>query len=301
MSIKVETPEFLIWAIEHACLVRGLLDGSDPERAERQLRAARAVSEARRDGRVFEGLCVDPPLAFRSDDALQVYGGLAAVEAACRDCPANALAAGDAAFLAGCLGYVPLPLDARPLHDAVERASVAHSRQPRRTSPPWYGLWLDGPLEGERLFDTWQILNAAQEDERRRFAALAEFLTGLNSAFNSGARMHVTLFPRGTVENGKWRLVPHCQNCKAEWAAAVSRPCVVCGHEGRPAGEQVRMARGKRPYYPLNRLLGEQQAAAFLVRYATFRAQQQSPDQAQSQPLPAPPDSPPGGSGSAAC
>ena len=42
----MNTPEFLIWALEYACPIRGFQNGSDPERTERQLRAARAVSEA---------------------------------------------------------------------------------------------------------------------------------------------------------------------------------------------------------------------------------------------------------------
>ena len=72
----MDTPEFLVWAIEHTCPSADMQDGSDPERTERQLRAARAVSDARREGRVFEGLCVNPPDGFRIDDALAVYGGL---------------------------------------------------------------------------------------------------------------------------------------------------------------------------------------------------------------------------------
>lgn len=289
----MDTPEFLIWAIEQVCPVRGLMDGSDPERAERQLRAARAVSDARRERRVFEGLCVDPPGGFRIADALQVYGGLAAVEAACRACTANVLAAGGAPVLAGCFGYVPLPLDARPMQEVLERAITEKSRQAIGTSPRWYGLWLESPLGGERLIDTGLILDAALQDERCRYSAVLEFRSALNSAFQSGARMHVKLFPRGSVANGKWRLVPHCQRCKAEWTAAGSHRCVVCGHAGRPAADQPRMARGKRPYFPLNRLMGELPAAEFLVRYAASRTQPESPDQAKNRPPPAPPDNPP--------
>src|SRR5688500_13967593 len=90
-ALLMDTPEFLVWAIEYRCSIRGLQDGSDPERTERQLRAARACRDARREGRFFEGLCVDPPYGFRVDEALAVYGGKATVEAACRECPANAL------------------------------------------------------------------------------------------------------------------------------------------------------------------------------------------------------------------
>jgi len=98
----VDTPAFLVWAIECSCPVRGFQNGSDPERTERQLRAARAVSDARREGLVFEGFCVNPPNGFRVDDALAVYGGVAAVECACAGCAANALAHASHESLAGC-------------------------------------------------------------------------------------------------------------------------------------------------------------------------------------------------------
>src|SRR4051794_22497154 len=104
----MDTSEFLIWAIEYSCPVRGSENGDDSERVERQLRAARAVSDARREERVFEGFCVEPPSAFRIDDALAVYGGIAAVERTCQGCPANAVARISAASLAGCFGIVSM-------------------------------------------------------------------------------------------------------------------------------------------------------------------------------------------------
>src|SRR5204862_6701031 len=89
--LPMDTPEFLLWALEYSCPIRGFQDGSDPERTERHLRAARAAGDAGLEGRVFEGLCVSPPSGFRIADALAIYGGLSAIEQACRDCPANAL------------------------------------------------------------------------------------------------------------------------------------------------------------------------------------------------------------------
>ena len=294
----MDTPEFLVWAIETTCPVRGLQDGSEPERTERQLRAARAVSDARREGRVFEGLCARPPHGFRIEDALAVYGGLPAVESACGHCPVNALAGSYASepSLAGCYGLVPLPADPRAVHDAIERGmEIAAPREAFAARPRWYAMWLDSPLWAERLLQTWQILDAATVEDPDCQRAMTELMLGLNTAFHAGARVHVTLFPRGRVASGKWQLVPHCQRCKAEWTEAGSRCCGVCGHVGRPAAEKQRMARGKRPYFPLDRLLGERQAAEFLVKYAAFRAGRQSPDQAESRPPPARRDNPPAG------
>jgi hypothetical protein len=292
----MDTPEFLIWAIEHTCPIRGTQNGSDPERTERQLRAARAVSDARREGRVFEGLCVHPPNGFRIDDALAVYGGLLAVEAACGGCPANALGPGQPAALAGCFGIVPLPVDPRPVHAAIELAA-AKAAVVRRlaTQPRWYGLWIESPLADQGLQEVGRVLESAEVQDHACRRALAEMMTGLEAAHREKTRLHVRLFPRGCVQDGEWRLVAHCQRCKAEWGSAGSRQCAVCGYVGGPAAEQKRKARGQRPYFPLERLLGERQAAEFLLRYAVFRARQGSPDQAQNRPPRGPPNSPPAG------
>ena len=164
----MDTPEFLIWAIEYICPIRGQQDGSDPERIERQLRAARAVSEARHERRVFEGFCVEPPDGFRISDALVIYGGLEAVERKCSDCPANALAELAPETLVGCYGLVPLPDDPKPIHDAIERgieaayAGADWSGLCRVTQPRWYGLWLDSPLSAERLMVHFLVLKNAQ-------------------------------------------------------------------------------------------------------------------------------------------
>jgi hypothetical protein len=291
----METPEFLLWAIEHRCPVRAQQDGSDPERTERQLRAARAVNDARREGRVFEGLCVLPPDGFRIDEALAVYGGQGEVARACGACPANAQAEGDPAAIVGCFGFLPLPAEARPFHAAIERGITERSRQVFDTSPRWYGLWLRSPLWAELLQDTWLILDAALADDLPCRSEMRELMNGLNAAFNAGARLHARLYPRGRVVGGRWLLAPHCPRCQAEWIGGAERRCAVCSYVGPPAPETKRLARGKRPYFPLDRLLGEQQAAEFLVRYEAFQARQASPDRVEDQPQRAPPDSPPAG------
>jgi hypothetical protein len=300
----MDTPEFLVWAIEHTCPVRGTQDGSDPERIERQLRAARAVSNAHREGRVFEGLCVDPPDGFRIDDALAVYGGPARAEAACLNCPINFLledqwpapSTGSLTSLAGCYGILPLPDDTRRFHEAIERGIEREAKiEDFGTRPRWYGIWLHSPLWDEALFMAWLILDASPIEDRRCKSAVLELKAGLNIAFNAGARLHVRLFPRGRVIGGQWVLIPHCPRCNAEWSDTRASQCAVCGYVGHPAPETKRLARGKRPYFPLDRLLGEKQAADFLVRYEAFRARQASPDQAAIQPQPGPSDSPPAG------
>src|SRR6476659_5578703 len=142
----MDTPEFLLWAIGYRCPVRGFQDGSDPEKAERQLRAARAVSDARREGRIADGYCLDPPYGFRIEEALAVYGGLHVVEQCCGDCPANTNKAQDKLSLAGCYGLFPL---AEPLQfsQAIEHAAQRVPCGPQldfhfeSTRPRWYGFF----------------------------------------------------------------------------------------------------------------------------------------------------------------
>jgi len=294
----VDTPEFLVWAIEYACPIRGLENGSDPERTERQLRAARAVGDARQQGRVFDGLCLDPPNGFRIDEALAIYGGPTVVEQACGHCPANAIENLYAASLAGCYGIVPLPLDPSPVYAAVERGielaypGALWSGLFSATSPRWYGLWLQSPLAAEILLSLFRVLEAAPIEDHICRAAVKELLVGINTAFNAGCRLHVSLYPRGHVAGPWWRLAPHCPRCKAEWRGSHLQHCRVCNYEGHPAPDRKRHARGNRPYFPLDRLLGAERAAEFLSRYEAFRAQRVSMVPEQSPPPPVPPNNP---------
>jgi len=299
-TVVVETPEFLVWAIECSCPIRGFQNGSDPQRTERQLRAARAVSDARREGRVFEGVCVDPPHdGFRLDETLAVYGGAEVVERACGKCPANALAEADAGALAGCYGVVPMPDDPTPIHDTIEQAvgwpyrNADGSGLCAMTTPRWYGLWMNGPFKAEQLAVRYRVLEAAAiEDEVTRHS-IRELLTALRVALNAGCRVHVALYPRGQVEGTWWRLVPHCPCCKAPWNDLRPRHCNVCGYDGHPAPDMRRKARGSRPYFPLQRLLGAEAATEFLLRYEAFRTGQRSPDQPRTPPRAGQPDNRP--------
>jgi hypothetical protein len=292
----VLTPEFLLWSLETRCPIRGLEDGTDPERTERQLRAARAVSDARREGRVCEGLAVDPPNGFRIADAMALYGGEEAARRECGGCPANVRARDEQ--LAGCYGLVRLPDESAKVHAAIEHGldraygSVAWENLCPVTSPRWYGLWIESPLYAKHLQVRYNVLAAAAIDEPICREGIADLIVALNVAFNAGLRLHVRLYPPGRVEGTWWRLVPHCPRCKAPWTAATQR-CPICNYVGHPASDKKRRARGLRPYFPLDRLLGAEQATEFLVRYQATQARRESADPPPAQPPRAPPDSPP--------
>ncbi len=279
----MRTPEFLIWALEHACPLRGSQDGSDPERTERQLRTARAVSDARRAGRVFDGLCVDPPWGFRMEEALAIYGGEAAARQACGNCPANALTEAEPGSLAGCFGMLALPDDPTEFHAAMERGFAKVGGPPDRprrfpdTRPRWYGLWIRPIAEADALLELLVALKAADIPHQ----GLRELLLALNLAYSGGCKVYARLFPPGCIDGPWWRLAPHCPRCKAAWRAAGSRECRVCDYCGHPAPENKRHTRGRRPYYPLARLLGSERAAAeFLNRYAARPKPPGRPDRA---------------------
>jgi hypothetical protein len=270
----VDTPEFLLWSLAYHCPIRGFEDGSDQERTERQLRAARAVSDARRAGRVLEGLAVDPPDGFRIDDALVVYGGEAAVTAACTDCPANALAKTQSSTLAGCYGRFIVPLGDDGFHTAVSAAvdravSVAPDDPAVLTTPRWYGLWIESPLDPSRASFVVRVLASL---DRGQCQDLRGLIAALTTAVECRLPLHVSLHPRGHADSWRWMVAPHCPRCKVTWLEDRSRRCEVCGFAGRAAPLKRRHLVGRRPYFALQRLLGTQQAAEFLVRYEAWRA-----------------------------
>ena len=265
----MDTPAFLLWALEYTCTIRGFEDGTNPERVERQLRAARATSDAVREDRVLDGLCLDPPYGFHIAEALELYGGLSAVQAACHGCPANALAQHDERSLAGCFGLVPLPPN-------VERL---------------YALWMRSPIGAAGAQALHDAL-ANIETDAPIARCIFELRAALTLVIEHDRPLHILHFPSGRVEGPLWRLIPHCPSCKAPWREPACRCCAVCGFEGAAAPDKKRQARGRRPYYPLERLLGSTAAAAVLLKYAAYRAQQESPDPAKSPPLPERPNNP---------
>lgn len=273
----MQTPEFLVWSLERRCELRQIAGFEDPERTERHLRTLRAYSDAAAEERVFEGVCVEPPNGFQVDDALALYGGLSAVEVVCRDCPANVLRRYNASSLGGCFGMVPLPLDERDIHTAVEesierqnwRADVASNFTP--TDPAWYGLWMQSPMHAPQALLLKSILRNAKSDNFEYASAMNQMLLGLKAACEHALPFYVRLYPRGEVQGTWWHLVPHCQQCHAPWPESQREHCQVCGYVGRPASPPKRRARGTRPYWPLERMMGKEKAEEFLERYEASR------------------------------
>jgi hypothetical protein len=280
----METPEFLVWALEQNCPIRGFQNGSHPERTERQLRAARAVSDARRDKRALEGFCLDPPNGFRIADALAVYGGLSAVEQTCCGCAANANALQYRASLAGCFGMVAFSSELAPALEAAlgESESIKGFHELFLvTHPRRYGLWTNSPPNMQQCQFLQAVLRRARDT--CDVTELDELCRALVAAVGRQLLLHVAYFPAGRVEGTSWILAPHCQRCKAPWSSMTLRNCGVCGYRGSPVPDKKRKARGSRPYFPLDRLLGEAAAAELLLRYEVFQEQRESSQPAQRQ------------------
>lgn len=292
----MKTPEFLAWAIEFTCPVRGEQDGSDPARTERQLRAARAASDARRENRVLDGIAVDPPYGFRIADALALYGGESAVATACGSCPANRIGENSELSYAGCYGLTPVASDViATLEQAIEQTGTGADADDLFpvTSPRWYGLWINSPLSMPQLEVVARLAEAA---------GLAELAAGCGTSLSAKLPLHARLYPAGKIEGTWWRLVPHCPRCKAAWPVASGRRqppadvksvpppnergahaprsprCNVCRYVGHPAPDKKRRPRGKRPYTQLENILGSGQSTEFLARYFDRQMSARSPD-----------------------
>lgn len=314
------TPPFLLWSLELSCPVRGLEDGTNPERVERQLRAARATGEAFREGRLCDGYALDPPRGFHIERTLAMYGGLDAVQRACGDCPANVLPESGMADaqhtrLAGCFGLVPLPTD------IAERTSSSEWELGElfpATSPRWYGLWMAGRLSTAQAIAIGPRIESLAAEVAGGQAAIAAqlrlFVRACRAATAASVRLHVQFYPPGQVDRGWWKLSPHCPRCQGPWTGQLpsepsrspkARECPACGYVGQPAPNKKRRARGPRPYLMLERVLGDEGAGELLARFAaqsavgasptTPGAPEQSPDRERSPPRPVPPGSLPAG------
>lgn len=248
------TPEFLCWAIEQQCPLREMLPQNQPEKVERQLRAARYTAEALAQGRVENDLAVsaDRLLAFRVSESLAIFGGEAAVRKCCGSCPANALTAIRQPSYAGCYGLFPVP---EPREQFFQRTQKC-PRDNQLFTPAqflWYGWWMRSPLNADQIsYLALQFAAISKEPEFAGEQPLHELAAALNVCQHTGLSLSVQLFPRGEIDGVWWKQVPHCDVCHSEWLTGATR-CEMCGQTRFPASAKKRRVRGTRPY----RAIGE--------------------------------------------
>lgn len=276
------TPEHILWAIEHACPLRNLRDWADPEQTERELRPLRAYCEARQDGRVFEGICLEQAtadlkpaqaLGFPAAEIFDAYGEGLFLEATCGKCPAN-LPQGDKTSLAGCHGWF-ITQEIKPrlnriiddLKSSGRDQQLAHFPL-HRFQQAFYALWTHSIWRNQMLSQAVELFCRVAADDGDE--AVTRFAGALRSAQQHGCAMRVKLMPRGEREANCWTVAAHCPNCLADWSDPVGR-CRACDYRGGAAPARRRSARGNRPFIPLGRIIGEQNVDEFLVRYAQQR------------------------------
>jgi hypothetical protein len=286
------TPEFLRWAIERPCPLRDCDDWADPERTERQLRPLRACSEALAEGRLFEGVCVhsavdrpcSPSLSpaeatgFRAVEIFSAYGGEEYVRSLCGSCPANSFQVKqlEPHAIAGCFGLLELDGLGPSLHQTIEAVLDEQQLTAQfddaflQTRPRWYGLWSSSPPNGLQRRLLLQLFGSLAERNAVLASQIATFTTALETSLRSDLPLHITLTPRGSVENYKWVLPPHCSRCKAVWPASGNR-CAACGQIGRQLSLRRRHLAGQRPYWRLDGFLGKENVLGFLQRYRRHR------------------------------
>ena len=192
--------------------------------------------------------------------------------------------------LAGCYGLVALPADETLVHLAIEQA-INQQRLGARvasrfliTQPQWYGLWAVSPLKGEDLACLSEILSRVENVESAFQHSLREFQTALAAARRNGLAV-CTAFStwpscRPLVATRK-PLPPNATHPGATRSPMLAKLAAALA---MLSTAKAACRTGSRPYFPLDRLLGAEQARELLNRYEAFRAKPRSPDQARSLP-----------------
>jgi hypothetical protein len=318
------TPEFVRWALRHACTPRADAPLDDVERIARQLFVLRECGQAIAEQRVVgdyvlaretldakqDGATVEP-CGFRVTEVLAAYGGWSSVDQACGQCPVNLGASasddgdessrwastlrGPNSRWANCFGVVDWRAWGETCFERVEQyqRQLAPLEQWEArflpTSPTWYGLWIGSAHSDssppnhasahspalaytreqlEWLERLWEKCVAEMTDAE---AVVGPFLAAIRRALTTGAELRAKLYPRGELAGKRWRVAAHCGRCGASWsderAAAAVRVCPVCRLAAAPLAARSRAAQGTRPYGPLARIVGRDEAAELLARY----------------------------------
>lgn len=244
-----QTPEFLCWAIERACPLRELLPENQPEKVERQLRAARCAADAIAAGRVQDDLAVsaDGTMSFQVSAALAIYGGEAALAASCSGCLANPLAGRQTPSYAGCYGLCPLPEPREAFLNRTQKFG-RNNQLFAATQYLWFGWWLKSPLSAEQLdYLAVAFRTLTSEATYATNRPLQELAAALQLCVTNQLTLSVQLYPAGQIDGVWWNLVPHCGICHAPWEQDSTR-CTMCGQSRHPASPKKRRVRGDRPY-----------------------------------------------------
>ena len=309
---KSTTPEFLRWALRMPCDLKDIPAWNNPDYVERHLRAIRIYQTAVREDRVLDGIAVAPlptdqekisaALGFRVADVFESFGKPEDVAACCEHCPANVMRLQFPDSSVGCFGILPVTnVDVHPWADSIaegeldlrkelESALQSHPDLQLRlgklflqTKPVWYGIWIPEvpSLEQRRMQSEVMRLLQSQIPDQDFTESWRLFAAALDASIISDIPIEIQLLPAGMRDNVHWTIPAHCRNCHGPVEPVIkmdSYRCQICGIQKQPLPPQRRFVKGKRPYWEINRFLGEQGAATFIDKYVQKKGKQNVSD-----------------------
>jgi hypothetical protein len=266
-AVVGRTPEFVRWSIRKKCRLRENMDFVSPEKTERLLRSPHEASVAKSEGRVCNGVALksfvdgagEKTIAgFFLEEVFAPFGGEFFVDRTCFICDANLDAPSRST---GCFGWL---LNTEEISGLFEQWNDVEEMFVR-TTPAWYGFWMNPTLEKEGLKTLLNSFEGYQFAHQNTSVidSVARFVAAIERCVEHDLRLDVELFPSGDSDGLTWKIDSHCPLCKAPQPES-AQYCRVCHRSGGCKPPVNRKVIGRRPYTELNRLLDET-SATFLA------------------------------------
>lgn len=253
-----DTTQNIKWALKRSCPMRHGENWADPDVTFRQLKEVNAYSWALKNDRVLNDVCItlesrgrkhQPPelYGFLISATFAQFGGTSAVENACQNCEANVQTRPVKNYqLAGCAGsFYVFPSDEQ-LEKIIQENHLEDEFKNSflQTSPKWFGLWTESPLNETQLSCLHTILSQLSVPEKNE-QDVERFIKAIETAIQQGLELHVSMNPRGHLDLGLYTVWSHCPRCRAaiypppENESAIVT-CRVCQYEFEPEPTQSR-------------------------------------------------------------
>jgi len=237
------------------------------------------------------GSCSDYPNGGELvSEMFKEVGGIAGLQALCRDCPANA----GRPIPAGCAGRIWQRPGCHETQEHLDgiiarlglKEAIAEHFLP--TTPIWFGLWTRSPLSqravGYLITLLAELVKVRGDGESQWLGRdwreeIDAFLSAARIAEAGNARMHVALAPPGHVDFGWSTTFAHCPRCKAEaelphWKRkypVAYYTCEVCGESYSPAEQNSAKRMEFKEGPDLRAMLGAERFRAFAREYLRAR------------------------------
>lgn len=274
-------------------------------RLERAFRPIRSLAIAESEDRIWNDICimqsrnqlrgeVDHIKAFSIEEVLTNFGGEEFLKHHCSQCdcnvfdqPADSNEHSRQRQYAGCYGYlqsvygeVKLFADWQAELDGWAGEEIQEINDIKR------GEKNDCRLEkGCRLDRIWRTREPEQPrvwSEEQKRLLLKLLTTGISEGINhpdlsslaqalelslrSGVAIQILVVPEAKIIDRQWIVPQHCSNCihpLESWAGQ----CPICGSTSPPNSQRKRHLKGDRPYWPLVRFVGTEEATRIASDY----------------------------------